>query len=152
MRRGMYRESSSAALARAAQLSILFEEDCTMQRILMSVATSSLALAYAGCVTSQDDGNQEPAVSETQQGVSIGDPLPGTNAAAFAAAKANFQQEEVIDDGLGPVFNEKACGNCHGTPVTAGSGNQIERRFGEVTNGVFYGYDGAQEQHGGKLR
>src|SRR5258707_1035356 len=136
----MYRESSSAAPARAAQLSILFEEDCTMQRYLMSVATSSLALAYAGCVTPQDDGAEEATVAETQQSVTtIGDPLPGTDPVAFAAAKENFAAEEDIGDGLGPVFNEKACGNCHTTPVVGGSGAQIERRFGEVTNGIFYG-------------
>jgi CxxC motif-containing protein (DUF1111 family) len=149
----MYRESSSAALARAAQLSILFEEDCTMQRYLMSVATSSLALAYAGCVASEADEPADVEVAETQQSVTtIGDPLPGTDPVAFAAAKDNFAAVEDITDGLGPVFNEKACGNCHTTPVVGGSGAQIERRFGEVTNGIFYGYDGAQDNQGGTLR
>jgi CxxC motif-containing protein (DUF1111 family) len=50
------------------------------------------------------------------------------------------------------VFNERACGACHSIPVLGGSGNQIERRFGEVTNGVFYGYDQAQDNEGGTLR
>jgi CxxC motif-containing protein (DUF1111 family) len=36
--------------------------------------------------------------------------------------------------------------------VLGGSGTQIERRFGEVTNGVFYGYDQAQDNEGGTLR
>jgi len=48
--------------------------------------------------------------------------LPGITAADFAAAKANFAQAEGIADGLGPVFNEKACGNCHTQGATGGAG------------------------------
>src|SRR5215467_6040198 len=127
-----------------------------MQRYLMSVATSSLALAYAGCVGSDDanSANDEPVqVAATQQALtSIGDPLPGTDPVAFAAAKANFVAEEENEDGLGPVFNERACGNCHGIPTPGGSGNQIERRYGSITNGVFFAYDRAPENEGGTLR
>lgn len=122
-----------------------------MQRYLMSVATSSLALAYAGCATSSDV--EDVQLAETQQGVTvIGDPLPGTDPVAFAAAKENFAAVEEIEDGVGPVFNERSCGNCHTTPVVGGSGVQIERRFGEVNNGIFYGYDQAQDNEGGTLR
>ena len=125
-----------------------------MQRSLMSVATSSLALAYAGCVASGDaDDNAGDQVAATQQAVTaIGDPLPGTDPTEFAAARANFAAEEEIADGLGPVFNERACGNCHGIPTVGGSGNQIERRYGSVNNGVFFAYDQAPENEGGTLR
>lgn len=125
-----------------------------MQRYLMSVATSSLALAYAGCVASEDathKGGEQ--VAATQQAVTaIGDPLPGTDPDKFAEAKANFAAEEDITDGLGPVFNERACGNCHTTPVVGGSGVQIERRFGRLRNGVFFAYDQAPDNQGGTLR
>ncbi len=125
-----------------------------MKRYLMSVATSSLALAYAGCVASNDakDGSDDQVAATQQAATAIGDPLPGTDPDKFAEAKANFAQEEGITDGLGPVFNEKACGNCHTTPVVGGSGVQIERRFGKVTNGVFFAYDRAPDNEGGTLR
>src|SRR5262249_52419667 len=64
----------------------------------------------------------------------------------------NFAQEEEIEDGLGPVFNERACGNCHSIPVVGGSGSQIERRYGSVRDGVFFAYDQAPENEGGTLR
>jgi CxxC motif-containing protein (DUF1111 family) len=117
----------------------------------MSMATGSLALAaIAGCATS-DAG--EVQVAEAQQGVTtIGDPLPGTDLTAFAAAKANFVAEEEIEDGLGPVFNEHACGKCHSIPTIGGSGTQIERRYGSIKNGTFFGYDQAPENEGGTLR
>jgi CxxC motif-containing protein (DUF1111 family) len=117
------------------------------------VATSSLALGFAGCTASDDARTSDEPVAATQQAVTaIGDALPGTDPVEFAAAKANFAAEEEIEDGLGPVFNEKACGNCHGIPTIGGSGNQIERRYGSVKNGVFFGYDRAPENEGGTLR
>lgn len=127
-----------------------------MQRYLMSVATSSLALAYAGCVGSEggpDAKDDTVQVAAAQQAVTaIGDPLPGTDLTAFAEAKANFAAEEESADGLGPVFNERACGNCHAIPTVGGSGNQIERRYGSIKNGVFFAYDQAPENEGGTLR
>src|ERR1700742_2819844 len=126
-----------------------------MKRYLKTVATSSLALtAIAGCMTAEasEDVEDSSTATTAQVATVLGAPLPGTDPAVFAAAAENFAAAEAITDGLGPVFNEKACGNCHGIPVLGGSGAQIERRFGEVTNGIFYGYDGAQENRGGTLR
>ncbi|HTE55674.1 MAG TPA: di-heme oxidoredictase family protein [Kofleriaceae bacterium] len=92
---------------------------------------------------------KEPSASIT----AIGDPLPGTNAAAFAEARDAFIAEEEIDEGLGPIFNERGCGTCHTTTVVGGSGDQIERRFGRFqSNGTFFGFDVAPENHGGTLR
>jgi CxxC motif-containing protein (DUF1111 family) len=123
------------------------------QRYLISVATSTLALGFAGCMSADEAPTTDEPVAATQQAATaIGDPLPGTDPVAFAEAKANFQAEEESEDGLGPVFNERACGNCHGIPTTGGSGIQIERRYGSVKNGVFFAYDRAPENEGGTLR
>lgn len=122
-----------------------------LQRYLKTVATSSFALtAIAGCVAAEpEDGD----TAEAQQSVTaVGDPLPGTDPAVFAEARDNFAAAEDITDGLGPTFNEHACGNCHNAPVIGGSGQQIERRFGKVTNGVFFGFDQAPDNEGGTLR
>ena len=42
-----------------------------------------------------------------------------------------------MQDGLGPIFNERACGQCHSNSALGGAGQQIERRYGTLTNGVF---------------
>jgi CxxC motif-containing protein (DUF1111 family) len=123
------------------------------QRYLISVATSTLALGFAGCVSSDAaPTTDEPVAAAEQAATAIGDPLPGTDADAFAEAKANFMQEEEAADGLGPVFNENACAKCHAIPTVGGSGNQIERRYGSIANGVFFAYDRAPENEGGTLR
>jgi CxxC motif-containing protein (DUF1111 family) len=122
-----------------------------MKRYLVSVSWGSLALtALAGCMAM--DATERGNTAETQQSVTIGDALPGTDPTLFAAARDNFAAAEGIFDGLGPVFNERACGNCHTTPVIGGSGTQIERRFGQVSNGIFFAYDQAPDNEGGTLR
>ena len=102
----------------------------------------------AGCAAQPDE--EEVTFSATEQAVTAvaGDPLPGISATDFAAAKAAFVTVEGIDDGLGPVFNEKSCGNCHTQGAAGGAGVQIERRFGRFDNGVF----NSLANEGGSLR
>jgi CxxC motif-containing protein (DUF1111 family) len=75
--------------------------------------------------------------TESTESALLGDAIPGTNATTFAAAKANFNTTENATDGLGPIFNERGCGSCHQNGAIGGAGQQIERRYGTLTNGVF---------------
>src|SRR4051794_21881678 len=90
----------------------------------------SASLAAVGCGNMQDD-------TTTTSAALLGDRLPGTNAALFAEAKAAFDNNEQITDGVGPIFNEHACGNCHSNGADGGAGENIERRFGRFVNGIF---------------
>ncbi|HEY0476024.1 MAG TPA: di-heme oxidoredictase family protein [Kofleriaceae bacterium] len=83
------------------------------------------------------DTASEPATSAVESAIALGGHLPGISDADFNAARDNFNLVETIDDGVGPVFNEVACGRCHTNGTTGGAGEQIERRFGRVTNGIF---------------
>src|SRR5690242_21076730 len=114
-----------------------------MKRYLWTVATSSLALsAIAGCVE-QADAEPETVAATSQAVTAVGSALPGTDPVRFAEALENFNAVEESEGGLGPLFNERASGNCHNIPAPGGSGVQIERRFGSFENGAFYGYDQA---------
>src|SRR5262245_9669648 len=65
-----------------------------------------------------------------------------TDQATFDANLEVFAELEDIDEGLGPVFNMRGCGECHGNPVT-GAGSQIlEERAGHNNNGVFVPHPG----------
>jgi CxxC motif-containing protein (DUF1111 family) len=98
-------------------------------------------MGAVGCGQSADD-------VQSTEGAVIGGALPGTNATAFAAAKANFEQTETVQDGAGPIFNERSCSACHSNSVSGGAGQNIERRYGRVVNGLFDG----MESTGGSLR
>jgi CxxC motif-containing protein (DUF1111 family) len=99
---------------------------------------------FAGCSVAVDD----PDTASTQSAITLGSHVGGISDADFSEARDNFNLVEGIDDGVGPVFNERACGNCHTLGASGGSGEQIERRYGRVVNGVF----STLSANGGSLR
>jgi CxxC motif-containing protein (DUF1111 family) len=48
-----------------------------------------------------------------------------TSQPTFDADLEVFAEVEEVDEGLGPVFNERGCATCHSVPVTGGSSNTI---------------------------
>src|SRR6478735_2659463 len=89
-------------------------------------------LAAAGCGNLTDDTTSVASAV-------LGDRLPGIQATAGLLDEAAdaFNTFESADDGLGPIFNAQACGQCHTNGAIGGAGEQIERRFGRFDNGVF---------------
>src|SRR5262245_20906510 len=89
-------------------------------------------LIAAGCGDLSDD-------TTTAVSSALGDRLPGLQGSADLLAEASdaFNSFEDINDGLGPIFNAQACGQCHTNGAIGGAGEQIERRFGRFDNGVF---------------
>jgi CxxC motif-containing protein (DUF1111 family) len=68
-----------------------------------------------------------------------GAPLNGLTAAeqaAFNSGRGKFGENQTVASGLGPVFNERSCTDCHNAPV-AGGGRRNVTRFGTRVNGVF---------------
>ena len=105
----------------------------------------------AGCAGDPAEADEEIAFASTDQAIEAvtGGPLPGITAADFAEAKAAFEVVDEIDEGLGPIFNERGCAICHSLGATGGAGVQIERRFGTFnSDGTF----NALANRGGSLR
>jgi len=76
----------------------------------------------------------------TYYSTNFGDPVPGLTATLisnFNTGAGTFVQVETIATGLGPIYNNSSCANCHNFPSTGGSGTDLLTRFGENTNGVF---------------
>ena len=72
--------------------------------------------------------------------VDVGQPLPGLTAAqraGFADGLGEFTDIETVDDGLGPVFNERSCAACHATPAGGGGSTRMVTRFARRVGGVF---------------
>jgi CxxC motif-containing protein (DUF1111 family) len=98
----------------------------------------ALCSGLLGACAGDGAGADDVELGQTSAAIeAIGDALPGTDAAGFAEAKAAFVAVEELADGLGPIFNERACGNCHTQGAIGGAGTQIERRFG--TTFLFFG-------------
>jgi CxxC motif-containing protein (DUF1111 family) len=93
----------------------------------MAVATAAmLAIVGVGAVARGDFG--DPLAGSTQ-----------TEIDAFSNGRISFSTAETPDEGLGPVFNDVSCSNCHTGPGSTIGGNttRTEIRFGTTTNGLF---------------
>jgi CxxC motif-containing protein (DUF1111 family) len=53
-----------------------------------------------------------------------------TDQATMDANKEEFEENETIDEGLGPIFNATSCAACHQNPVVGGIGPVAEFRAG----------------------
>ncbi len=50
----------------------------------------------------------------------------------FANDQSHFEEQEDVTNGLGPVYNDKSCANCHQNPVTGGISQITEFRAGHT--------------------
>lgn len=91
-----------------------------------------IAILAAGSIASCSAGPEE-TIGVASEAV-LGATLPGITAADFSTVAANFSASETIFTGVGPIFNERGCGNCHNNGAQGGAGNNIERRFGRFDN------------------
>ncbi len=102
----------------------------------MSSHLTKLAITAVGIAVVAACGGASEETGQVGEAV-LGDSLAGIAAADFATVKANFAASEQITDGLGPVFNERGCGNCHNNNAVGGAGDNIERRYGRFDNNAF---------------
>lgn len=112
--------------------------DSRWDRARRALVTTGLAL-LTGCIAStgtDDQGEGEVPVASVEAAL-IGDHLRGIDDDEFAEALAAFSSEEEFDDGVGPVFNDVGCANCHSFGAVGGASDIIERRFGRVRKGKF---------------
>ena len=64
----------------------------------------------------------------------VDDPVPGRS---FRDNLAIFAEQEEVDEGLGPVYNARSCGECHDNTVIGGRSQIAELRAGRTLNGIF---------------
>ncbi len=60
----------------------------------------------------------------------LGEPLHGLTAAqlqAFADGRVDFSTPLTVAEGLGPIFNQVSCANCHNNPVGGPGGTKVTR-------------------------
>jgi CxxC motif-containing protein (DUF1111 family) len=117
------------------------------------LGAAALAAGLIAACGGSDSDSTEPSQQEnisTVRHALVGDFLPGlqvSSADLLDEAEGAFAQVEAITDGVGPIFNERACGNCHFEGALGGSGPNTERRFGRFVTA----FDSLDEL-GGSLR
>ncbi len=64
----------------------------------------------------------------------MGEPVRGltqTELFDFENGREEFNRILTTQDGLGPIFNDSSCGQCHAAPTVGGFGNRVVTRFGK---------------------
>jgi CxxC motif-containing protein (DUF1111 family) len=86
-----------------------------------------------GCSDQNESAPTAPTASPEQVAIAVpvnpGDPLPWltpAERARFEQGAAHFDVEFEDATGLGPLFNEVSCAECHEDPARGGSGDEIE--------------------------
>jgi CxxC motif-containing protein (DUF1111 family) len=119
-------------------LASAFGTGCDIHRTTVATAPAATPDANADAtvdVSTLGATEQTPPAAAT----TLGGPLAGLDAgllARFNAGRDDFIEDDGVDDGLGPVFNEASCATCHDAPV-GGTNGRAETRFGRIVNGRF---------------
>ncbi|MCH7798849.1 MAG: hypothetical protein IID28_10460 [Planctomycetes bacterium] len=94
---------------------------------------AACGLGAAGVLTGTASSGPIPAQP------AMGDPLAGLTAGElerFFTGKVSFTRDFTEEEGLGPIFNQTSCGDCHLNP-TGGTGTQKVLRAGLQTKAGF---------------
>ena len=116
---------------------------------LLFFAFLTFLLTIGMAMIAQSGTSEAPAGFSTPTGCPTTNIPPGVTACqsnglaetgdnTFAVGQSHFEEEETVADGLGPVYNDKSCANCHQNPVTGGISQITEFRAGHLDgNGNF---------------
>jgi CxxC motif-containing protein (DUF1111 family) len=105
-----------------------------MLKLFGSLALGIMVVSGSSVVTLAQQTASAPPPS------SFGEPLPGLTADErdrFNIGRDDFEEEETVADGLGPVFNDTSCAVCHSNPAVGGDSNTVETRIGRISQDKF---------------
>jgi CxxC motif-containing protein (DUF1111 family) len=96
-----------------------------LQYTVPVLVVAGMFLIQADFVSSQSRA-RDPGVRKDPSGAppSAGGPIDGLTAKEltfFVTGKADFEEAEEVDEGLGPRMNLDGCGGCHSQPATGGT-------------------------------
>jgi CxxC motif-containing protein (DUF1111 family) len=106
---------------------------------LLAILGLALIAVYAVTPTEAPAGFTTPTNCPTTNlppgvGACASNGMPEPNGDSFAIDQAHFEEQEDLTDGLGPVYNDKSCVNCHQNPVSGGISQITELRAGHQDN------------------
>jgi CxxC motif-containing protein (DUF1111 family) len=95
-----------------------------------TAAAVAITDAPTGFAVASNGFAEEFCNNQTNLAHSPNSPTIPNNKCNFDAAIEQFDEHEENDDGIGPVYNARGCGECHDAPVLGGGSQVVERRAG----------------------
>jgi CxxC motif-containing protein (DUF1111 family) len=116
----------------------------TMGRKVSFVVCLLGALVFAIGGIAQESATEAPAgfdtptLSQNQGSQSVSNGIGEPPGDTYALDQQRYEQTHDVNTGLGPVFNARACAECHQNPVSGGASQFTEIRVGHLdANGNF---------------
>jgi CxxC motif-containing protein (DUF1111 family) len=104
---------------------------------LVSLATIVVSVAQQGPIDAPT-GFETPTLVQDPGSQSVSNGILEPAGDTYALDQSRFEQDHDARTGLGPVFNARACADCHQNPVSGGSSQFTEVRAGHNdSNGSF---------------
>jgi CxxC motif-containing protein (DUF1111 family) len=110
----------------------------TMRRSIavVLIVLGSLALGLAGIAqqsaTEAPSGFDTPTRTQNPGSQSVSNGIEEPPGDTFALDQQIYEQTHDVNSGLGPVFNARACAECHQNPVSGGASQFTELRAGHL--------------------
>ena len=92
--------------------------------------TGSMTLMLSQGSTQAPTGFSTPTLNENSGSQSVSNGLTEPSGDTFAQDQQTFEEQDGVDNGLGPLFNAQSCVSCHQNPVTGGISQVTELRVG----------------------
>jgi CxxC motif-containing protein (DUF1111 family) len=106
--------------------------------VLTLCGASVAAVAAQQALTEAPTGFDTPTLVENPGSRSVSNGIAEPAGDSFALDQQIFQLTHDVNTGLGPVFNARACADCHQNPVSGGASQFTELRVGHTdANGNF---------------
>ncbi len=106
--------------------------------LLLGVAVMGLTGIAQQSATEAPAGFDTPTLAQNAGSESKSNGLTEPSGDSFALDQQNYEQVHDVSTGLGPVYNGRACAECHQNPVSGGASQFTELRVGHTdANGNF---------------
>src|SRR5580700_1001544 len=106
--------------------------------MLFGVLAIGLAGVAQQSATEAPAGFETPTLAENPGSKSTSNGIVEPPGDTFALDQQNYERIHDVNSGLGPVFNGRACAECHQNPVSGGASQFTELRAGHRdANGNF---------------
>src|ERR1700731_1476491 len=106
--------------------------------VLTLCGASVAAVAAQQVLTEAPTGFDTPTLVENPGSRSVSNGIAEPAGDSFALDQQIFELTHDVNTGLGPVFNARACADCHQNPVSGGASQFTELRVGHTdANGNF---------------
>jgi CxxC motif-containing protein (DUF1111 family) len=105
--------------------------------VLVLLGLQAPLLAQTPPATEAPAGFDTPTLVENPGSMSSSNGIVEPPGDSFALDQRVYETLHDVNTGLGPVFNGRACAECHQNPVSGAASQFTELRVGHAVNGVF---------------